>query len=180
MSREVAQSIEDIFSTDDLVKPMLGGHDLSTTATNDDSWLENYDLPEFGIRGGNIYYDDNGIAYDINGGDIESIASFTTSTDDLDITIGAYDDTIGAPDDTIGAPDDTIGAPDDTIGAPDDTIGAYEMSNLDDIEEGFSIVEEINPTSQDESITHGGNDHDVITYGGNNRKVIAFIEQIRD
>ncbi len=159
MSREVAQSIEDIFSTDDLVKPMLGGHDLSTTATNDDSWLENYDLPEFGIRGGNIYYDDNGIAYDINGGDIESIASFTTSTDDLDITIGAYDD---------------------TIGAPDDTIGAYEMSNLDDIEEGFSIVEEINPTSQDESITHGGNDHDVITYGGNNRKVIAFIEQIRD
>ncbi len=173
MSREVAQSIEDIFSTDDLVKPMLGGHDLSTTATNDDSWLENYDLPEFGIRGGNIYYDDNGIAYDINGGDIESIASFTTSTDDLDITIGAYDD-------TIDAPDDTIGAPDDTIGAPDDTIGAYEMSNLDDIEEGFSIVEEINPTSQDESITHGGNDHDVITYGGNNRKVIAFIEQIRD
>ncbi len=166
MSREVAQSIEDIFSTDDLVKPMLGGHDLSTTATNDDSWLENYDLPEFGIHGGNIYYDDNGIAYDINGGDIESIASFTTSTDDLDITIGAYDDTIDAPDDTIGA--------------PDDTIGAYEMSNLDDIEEGFSIVEEINPTSQDESITHGGNDHDVITYGGNNRKVIAFIEQIRD
>ncbi len=159
MSREVAQSIEDIFSTDDLVKPMLGGHDLSTTATNDDSWLENYDLPEFGIRGGNIYYDDNGIAYDINGGDIESIASFTTSTDDLDITIGAYDD---------------------TIGAPDDTIGAYEMSNLDDIEEGFSIVEEINPTSQDESITHGGNDYDVITYGGNNRKVVAFIEQIRD
>ncbi len=173
MSREVAQSIEDIFSTDDLVKPMLGGHDLSTTATNDDSWLENYDLPEFGIRGGNIYYDDNGIAYDINGGDIESIASFTTSTDDLDITIGAYDD-------TIDAPDDTIGAPDDTIGAPDDTIGAYEMSNLDDIEEGFSIVEEINPTSQDESITHGGNDYDVITYGGNNRKVVAFIEQIRD
>ncbi len=173
MSREVAQSIEDIFSTDDLVKPMLGGHDLSTTATNDDSWLENYDLPEFGIRGGNIYYDDNGIAYDINGGDIESIASFTTSTDDLDITIGAYDD-------TIDAPDDTIGAPDDTIGAPDDTIGAYEMSNLDDIEEGFSIVEEINPTSQDESITHGGNDYYVITYGGNNRKVVAFIEQIRD